>query len=68
MSLQTLKDSSIYYGETNSHPLDADVFFVDVPSFTQQMELIGEEVYWFVCLFVCFFNTSMITRKKNILH
>ena len=41
----------MYYDETNSHPLDVDVFFADVPTFTQPMKLDGEEVNFF-------FNTN----------
>ena len=37
-----IRPNPVYYDETNSHHLDADVFFVDVPSSTQPMELDGE--------------------------
>ena len=39
----------MYYDETNSHPLDADVFFANVLTSIQPMELNGEEV----CVCVC---------------
>ena len=39
------------YDETNSHPLDVNVFFVDVPTSIQLMELDGEEViFYFFCI------------------
>ena len=38
------RPSLVYYDETNSYPLDAGVFFADVPSSTQPMELGGEKV------------------------
>ena len=38
----------MYYDETNSHPLNVDVFFVDVSSSTQLMELGSEEVPFFL--------------------
>ena len=34
----------MYYDEANSHPLDVDVFFADIPTSTQPMELGGEKV------------------------
>ena len=37
----------MYYDEINSHSLDADVIFADVPTSTQPMELDGEEVIFF---------------------
>lgn len=42
----------MYYDETNSHPLKVDVFFVDVPSSTQPMELGDEEFFFFLNTFV----------------
>ena len=52
MSLQMPKDrpNPMYYDEINSHSLDADVFFADVPTSTQPMELDGEEVIFFIFL------------------
>ena len=42
----------MYYDETNSHPLDADVFFTNVPTSTQLMELDGEEaIYIYIYIF-----------------
>ena len=49
----------MYYDETNSHPLDASVFFADVPSSTQPMELGGVKCFFFLF----FFNTSVLTKK-----
>ena len=46
----------MYYDETNSHALDANVFFADVPTSTESMELNGEEVFFF----------SLILTKINI--
>ena len=42
----------MYYGETNSHPLDVDVFIANVLTSTQLMELDGEEVifYFLFCI------------------
>ena len=37
----------VYYDETNSHPLDANVFFVGVPTSTQLIELDSEKVIFF---------------------
>ena len=42
-----IRPNPVYYDETNSHPLDADVFFADVPTSTQPIELDGEEVFFF---------------------
>ena len=39
-----IRPNLVYYDETNSHPLDADVFFANVLTSTQPMELDGEEV------------------------
>ena len=52
----------MYYDETNSHPLNVDVFFADIPTSTQPMELDGEEViiYLFIYLF------ALILKKINI--
>ena len=52
----------MYYDETNCHPLDADVFFVDVLTSTQLIELDGEEVSLF--FFISFF--ALIVTKINI--
>ena len=32
----------MYYDKANSHPLDLNVFFVNIPTSTQSMELDGE--------------------------
>ena len=50
----------MYYDETNSHPLDADVFFADVPTSTQPIEFDGEEVLFF-------FFLSIDTNKTKYL-
>ena len=42
-----IRSNHMYYDETNSYPLDVDVFFADVPTSTQPMELDGEEVIFF---------------------
>ena len=44
---KTLKQNNNAHDETNSHLLDVDVFFADVPFSTQLMELDGEEVIFF---------------------
>ena len=44
---QKIRPNLVYYDETNSHPLDAYVFFVDVPTSTQPIELDGEGVLFF---------------------
>ena len=49
-----IRPNPVYYDETNSHPLDADVFFVDVPTSTQPIELDGEEVIVYFILFLFF--------------
>ena len=45
--LRNIRPNPMYYDETNSNPLDANVFFADVPTSTQPMELDGEEVIFF---------------------
>ena len=48
---QKIIPNPVYYDETNSHPLDVNVFFVDVPTSIQLMELDGEEViFYFFCI------------------
>ena len=42
----------MYYDETNCHLLDANVFFVDVLTSTQLIELDGEEVSFLLLLFI----------------
>ena len=42
-----IRPNLVYYDETNSHPLDKDIFFIDVPTSTQPMKLDGEEVILF---------------------
>ena len=44
---QKIKPNPVYYDETNCHPPDVDVSFVDVSTSTQPMELDGEEVIFF---------------------
>nr|CAN62413.1 hypothetical protein VITISV_029286 [Vitis vinifera] len=39
-----IRPNPVYYDETNSHSLNANVFFADVPTSTQPMELDGEEI------------------------
>ena len=57
-----IRPDPVYYDETNSHPLNVDVFFADIPTSTQPMELDGEEViiYLFIYLF------ALILKKINI--
>ena len=45
-----IRPNLVYYNETNSHPLDADVFFANFPISTQPMELDGEKVIFFFCI------------------
>ena len=52
----------VYYDETNSHPLDADVFFADVPISTQPIQFDGEEVHLLLLLLFLFFS---IDTNKN---
>ena len=47
---QKIRSNLVYYDETNSHPLNTDVFIVDVPTSTQPMEFDGEEVIFFFCI------------------
>ena len=47
-----IRPNLVYYDETNSHPLDADVFFTNVPTSTQLMELDGEEAISFSLFFL----------------
>ena len=54
-----IKPNPVYYDETNSHPLDADVFFADVLTSTQPIELDGEGVLFFLFL-------ALILTKINI--
>ena len=53
---QKIKPNPVYYDETNRHPPDVDVSFVDVPTSTQPMKLDGEKVIFF----------SLILTKINI--
>ena len=45
-----IRPNPTYYDETNSHPLDANVFFANVPTSTQSIELDGEEVLFFLSI------------------
>ena len=47
---QKIRPNLVYYDETNSHPLDAYVFFVDVSTSTQLIELDGEKVIFFISI------------------
>ena len=47
---RNIRPNPTYYDETNSHPLDADVFFANVPTSTQSIELDGEEVLFFLSI------------------
>ena len=49
---QKIRPNPVYYDETNSHPLNVDVFFVDVLTSTQPMELDGEKVFFFFFAFI----------------
>ena len=49
----------MYYDETNSYSLDADIFFADILTSTQPMELDGEEV-------IFYFIFALILTKINI--
>ena len=60
---QKIRPNLVYYDETNSHPLDAYVFFVDVPTSTQPIELDGEKVIFFLLLFLFL---ALILTKINI--
>ena len=42
----------MYYDETNCHLLDANVLFADVLTSTQLIEPDGEEVSFFLLLFI----------------
>ena len=53
----------MYYDETNCHPLDANVFFANVLTSTQLIELDGEEV----SLFIYFFFFCIDTNKNKYL-
>ena len=54
MTTLKIKPNHVYYDETNSHPLDADIFFADILFSTQSMELDGEEVIFYFILFLFF--------------
>ena len=41
----------MYYDETNCHPPDVDVSFLDVSTSTQPMELDGEDVLFYALTF-----------------
>ena len=56
-----IRPNTMYYDETNSYHLDVNVFFADVLTSTQPMELDGEEVnfiffYFFYFLFFIFLH------------
>ena len=44
---RNIRPNPVYSDKTNSHPLEVDVFFVDILTSTQLMELDGEEVIFF---------------------
>ena len=48
---QKIIPNPVYYDETNSHHLDEDVLFADVPTSTQPMELDGEDVLFYALTF-----------------
>ena len=61
----------MYYDETNSYPLDVNVFFADVLTSTQSMELDGEKVFFFFALILTKINiclrwwvTTNLSMKK----
>ena len=49
-----IKSNPMYYDETNTHSLYADVLFADVSTSTQLIELDGEEVIFYFILFLFF--------------
>ena len=57
-----IRPNPVYYDETNIHPLNVDVFFVDVPTSTQPMELDGEEVL----LLLLFYALTFTKTKRKI--
>ena len=52
----------MYYDETNSYPLDVDVFFADVPTSIQLMELDSQEVNFFFALILTKINICLRWR------
>ena len=57
-----IRHNLMYYDETNSHLLDANVLFADVPTSTQPMELDGEEVL----LLLLFYALTFAKTKRKI--
>ena len=53
-----IRPNHVYYDETNSHPLDANVFFANISTSTQPIELDGDVIFLF------FF--ALILTKINI--
>ena len=61
-----IRPSPVYYDEIKSHHLDAGVFFVDIPTSTQPMELDGKEVNFYFYFILLFFFFALILTKINI--
>ena len=49
---QKIRPNPVYYDVANCQPLDSDVFFADIPTFTQPMVLDGEEVLLLLLLLI----------------
>ena len=56
-----IRPNLVYYDVANCQPLDSDVFFADIPTFTQPMVLDGEEV-----LLLLFYALTFAKTKRKI--
>ena len=53
LKCQKTRPNLVYYDETNSHSLDVDVFFANVPFSTQPMDLGNKDFFIFILTHWC---------------